>query len=384
LKYKTLRHDTVSFGYLHEEVPQDLQVYRCIGESEYKALLNGETIECGKYVTSSPMGWLSKNWNNGFIYNENKGKDVYFITFKIGKLEITSRRDNEKDSRYGLWSEYTLDDISNIRKGFNTHGELVWAENFIEEKKKDVEHKKIEISKLMAKIESNCSIEERKSAIDELASYSKEFPQIVELFEKFVDYNNENDINDLVYLINKTDCDKFLPQYRKCLNSIENGVAPHRNFYDFLKKYGSKEDLNTVLNLIKGKHFIEPMNLSQVLNNLTDDVDKDFIIKELNDNDMDNLIILSSFILARDEDGRYSDIMDNILNKGYFFHKNLQEDDNETEDKINYIIDPCIKYMEKFNIKTAIGTMELFCQDDMLKTWWQNDIRYAIARLKEN
>jgi hypothetical protein len=331
-KLQPLKKDTVSFGhFIPTEVPDDIQLYRCIGKEEYQKLVNGETVFSSGYATSDPKGWEARGWNDGFIPS-GSNSEQYFITFKTDRsFDVTDERQFENETRYRIMDEYSLDDIENIRKGRNVHGELVWAENFEEEKKKDIEHKKSEISKLIAKIEKGCENSERKNIIDELASYVKEFPEIVELFEKFVDYNNEEDINDLNYLISKSDSDKFLSQYRrKCLNSIEDGVVSNSNFYNYL---------------------IDNNNI-------------DTVIKELNDDNIDNLIVLSEYIYSVDKDGKYSDIIKNILNKAYSFCENLQENDDETENKINYILDPCIEYLEKFDNNASTDTLESFCQDD--------------------
>ena len=80
LKYRILQCDTISFGYLDEEVPTNLQLYRCIGENEYQKLINGETIESSGYATSDERGWLAKNWHTGFFSHSKGSFYIKYLT----------------------------------------------------------------------------------------------------------------------------------------------------------------------------------------------------------------------------------------------------------------------------------------------------------------
>ena len=169
----------ISFGIFNGYIPNDTQIYRCIGEEEYQKLINNESISSSGFVTTSPKGWAATNWNNGFIPYNKGSFNHYFITFKKGIFsKIADLRDSAKDTKHKIYEPYSLSDIENIRKGNNAHGELVWAENFEEEKAKDVTEKKQKISWLLLLLKSNTCPIDRNTIVDELLSYRTEFPEI--------------------------------------------------------------------------------------------------------------------------------------------------------------------------------------------------------------
>lgn len=268
-KIKTLNKDTISFGHLNEPIPKDLQLYRCIGESEYKALLNGETINFA-YSTSDPRGWEAWDWHNGF--NAGK-KDIYFVTYKtIDEDLIMDKRDYAKDTRY-MVDEYNLTNVKNIRKGYNAHGVLVYAENFESALNSDKKEKTKEINRLIGdikatkktlalvrrttsktiqgKINSSEELEYKKlkKIYDELASYAEEFPDVVDKLKPVS--------KDDIY------CKKFLPDVIRDANRQEDLQLARNILRELLDKnlpidevvligeYGSNEDVDLLLDIAK-------------------------------------------------------------------------------------------------------------------------------------
>lgn len=256
VKIQSLQMDTISFGYLNKKVPKDIQLYRCIGESEYQKLINGETISSSGYATSSPKGWQANGWNDGFTPSDSFS-NCYFITFKTGRFEdIIDKRDEEEDTRYGIYDDYSIEDISNIREGFNTHGELVWAENFEEAKEKDIKHKKEEITRLIKIIKNNYQNHNKEDVIDELISYGKEFPEIVNLFKQCVDFSDNEQVNDFADIIASLSDDKFLSDFRKCMEYYLNGYTPKERCFYYLMYHGDRTDLDSYLQIMKKMNLV--------------------------------------------------------------------------------------------------------------------------------
>ena len=111
------------------------------------------------------------------------GIEENFITFKKGRFsKVADFRDSNKDTKYKIFESYSLDDIKNIRKGNNVRGELVWAENFEEEKKKDVLEKKETIMWLNNLLQASSSKIDKRIIKNELLSYQREFPELIEIF----------------------------------------------------------------------------------------------------------------------------------------------------------------------------------------------------------
>ena len=187
LKYKkilkTLKTNSIHFGVFMGYVPNDIQLFRCIGEEEFQKLIKGESVLSSGFVTTNPMGWGATDWLNGFI-PFNKGKlNYYFITFKKRRFsQIADFRDSNKDTKYKIFESYSLDDIKDIRKGNNVRGELVWADDFEEEKKKDILNKTETIMWLNNMLQANNPKIDKRTIKNELLSYQKEFPELIEIF----------------------------------------------------------------------------------------------------------------------------------------------------------------------------------------------------------
>ena len=160
---------------------QTIRNYTDVSEkTNIKKLINNETISSSGFVTTNPQGWAATCWNDGFVPINKGGYNYYFITFKKGRFDkIADFADSAKDTKHRIYENYSLADIENIRKGYNAHGELVWAENFEEEKAKDVSEKKSIISWLIGILNCNNPRLDKRIVKDELLSYQKEFPEIV-------------------------------------------------------------------------------------------------------------------------------------------------------------------------------------------------------------
>ena len=137
VKLQPLASDTVSFGNSTTAKQEPRKAYRCIGESEYKKLIAGEKVKSSGFFSHEPMGWASEGWTDGFASKKDDVADTYFVTFNYDKFtgdEIELGWNNSKIFKRA----YSIDDIIEIRKGFNVHGELVWSRDF----EKDKQNKK--------------------------------------------------------------------------------------------------------------------------------------------------------------------------------------------------------------------------------------------------
>lgn len=258
-KLKQLNKDTITFT--HSFKPKsDLQLYRCIGESEFKALLNNETINFA-YSTSDPKGWLASNWRSGFTNIGNKKN--YFVTFKKFDNEemIFDRRDDENDTRY-LIDEYNLSNVESIRKGYNAHGELVYAQDFETAQKLDKINKQKEIKRLVDELkiiqQKNCAkngdieIQKQKrikEIYDELGSYAKEFGEIVDILKPLSSKDNETK-KLLLEVIELADRQEDLPFVRKTLREFLDDDFSISSTY-LIYKYGTKDDIGLLLDISK-------------------------------------------------------------------------------------------------------------------------------------
>ncbi len=243
----------------------DLQLYRCIGEGELEALMENETIDCA-YSTSDPRGWGACDWHSGFTNIDNKKN--YFVTFKKFKdgNRITDRRDNEKDTRY-LVKSYNLSDVENIREGYNTHGRLVYSQNFEEAQKLDKLCKRQEIKELINDLKNiqtenyATAAEQRNSytqgqkaeRINEiyniLGSYAEEFPEIVDELKPLSEGNNQTK-KLLLKVIECAHRQKDLPFVRKTLREFANDDFPIDSTY-LIWEYGIKDDVPLLLDIAK-------------------------------------------------------------------------------------------------------------------------------------
>ena len=265
---KPVNKDIVSFGYINVgPVPKDLQIYRAIGEDELKELLSGECVEGHSYATSDPRGWKATNWHNGF---GGMNKEIYFVTFKTGYLDIEDRRDSLEDTRYGV-EAYTINDIKNIRKGHNIHGELIYAPDFEKEKALDVENKKKQIKKIIDGIKKYkeptnlekflCSLKKSNAETqrdlklfddyDELGSYCEEFPEIIDEIKPLA-RKNDNHAHNIMSLIFYADRGNDLPYVREYVNKcIEKNLQINDLSARYLQNQGKNEDLSLLLKMFE-------------------------------------------------------------------------------------------------------------------------------------
>lgn len=257
--------DTVSFGYINiGPVPEDIQLYRTVGKSEVDVLLKGGKIPSGSYVTSNPKGWLGETWLRAF---GSMNSEPYFITFKTNSLDpkgIKDRRDSLRDTRYGI-GEYSLKNIANIRKGFNIHGELIYAENFEKAKKEDIRYKKAEINKLVESIEKRIEKEQKlisklkniftKGKLTkenhvffietyiELASYAKEFPKIVDILRPIAEKSPHQNYY-LMYVIKEAARKEDLEYVKSYINnSITNNEIVNDRAMEYVELFEFNKNL---------------------------------------------------------------------------------------------------------------------------------------------
>ncbi|MBQ9245700.1 hypothetical protein IJ182_05480 [bacterium] len=309
LKLKSLDKDTVSFGFNQGRVDPDIQLYRCIGQSEYDSLMAGERVLSSGYLTSDPKGWKAYNWNSGF--HDFKTEQNYFITFKKNHLFVCDARDDEEDTRYVTHSSYTLDDIDNIRRGTNVHGEMVYAEND-EMIVQDIQQKKLAIANLLSILKTSSNPTDRANAWDELISYSVEFPEIIlNLVKDIVDFNSQEDVYGYSTIITKYDSPEYMDEYRKCLHSyVSTDIMPSVDF-SYLMHHAQKEDLPDIMKIIdKEKIYSKPAAV--ILDRISDE---DYVINNLLEDNIKKLDILCYYLKDKNSDGKYNNLFSIILQK---------------------------------------------------------------------
>ena len=389
-KINSLKTDIVSFKSVkQEEIPKDIQLYRCIGEEEYQSLLNGNKIKSSGFVTSDAKGWHATDWHDGFK-SQSQAFDSYFITFKKGRFKnIQDKRISIgkcSDSRYRIDEEYSLEDIDNIRQGFNTHGKIVWAENLEEKIRQDTELKKREISRLIDIIKNQYKNSSRKVVINELGSYAREFPEIIKEIERYIDFEKEEDVNDFAYLINKADNGQYLPEYRRCINAYLNGIWANSNLFIFLSRHGGKEDLSFVLDLLDKETIIKsPQTVCSALNSVANKDDYEEIFERLNKDDINNIAILLQYTIEGDENGEHIEDIKKILLNCYRLYLNNCTGKYLIYDGIfslSAVVNKCLEYMEKYaNDEESINIIKLFCSNEKQYLFY-NRARKALAKLK--
>ena len=384
-KLQPLKKDIVSFGHFTPtEVPDDIQLYRCIGKEEYQKLINGEAVFSSGYATSDPKGWEARGWNDGFV-PEDSNSEQYFITFKTDRsFNVIDKRHSENETRYRIMDEYSLDDISNIRKGINTHGELVWAENFEEAKKQDIENKKSEISRLI-KILKNRNIKcNKEDVIDELISYRKEFPQISSMFEELADFSNSDDVNNFARIICKLGNDNDLPKFRRCMESYLLGVPAKEDVFTFLTCHGEESDLNMYTQIAEKNNF-QPNNLYiDILANLSEEKDYKNIVNRLDTDKPEDLVLLTHFYKRIDKTGKYLKEVEKTLLKCDKLRRTLKfSDETNDADNLWNAIDICMHYLIKFGNKNSLSVIDLYCEDNPKLIYRYYGAEYAKEKIQK-
>lgn len=377
-KLKTLNKDTVSFGYIDApEPPKDLQLYRCIGESELNALLEGKTMEHSKYATSDPKGWQANDWHNGF--NSRKGK-IYYITFKTGSenIDIRDRRDSLEDTRYGVGA-YNLDNIQNIRKGHNAHGELVWAEDFENAKKSDKENKLKEIERLRNDLKEllyckpRCNSEIEKIC-DELGSYANEFPEIIDGLKPLLKNDNQC-LNMLLGVISDADRPEDWQFVQNELqNFSDNGIRVD-NIYlvDYIKKHASDEDVPIFLDIAKNDPNARGF-IGNILKKIATQKSHSMIKEAYLSGDEHTQYNLIYYF--EDKEDR-ADIARLTLEK---YKKQQDEILNIGDYRNSALISECIQILEKHGSKDDISLLEEYAKESF--SYANGDAVIAINKLK--
>lgn len=381
-----LTKDTVSFGYLDERVDPNLQLYRCISESEFKNLLKGDTFH-SKYATSDPRGWRAKNWDNGFVYVGTK-EPVYFITFKTGRLDIDSRRDSTKDTRYGI-EEYTIDDVQNVREGNNAHGKIVYAKNLDEAREKDKKEKEERISELKQALANKKDQKEREKIWDELASFAHEFPFLVEETEQFVNSENESDLNSYIFLIQKADDEKYMPIYKKCLNTLlKNNMEIKPKVLSYFAKYAKNEDLETLFQIADSKKTKKYKYAKFFAKFMQDEETSKRIIERFKNKDNESLLLLADCLKNDNEDGKHLGLFREILSNCTKPKDDIAVDDDDYDDTPEFIykliLETCAKEIGKFGNESDISLLKGFVNKQKPESYPSNDILCAIDEIKRH
>ena len=378
VKLSGLSKDTVSFGYLFESVPQDMQIYRSIGKSEFEKLMNGESVSTQGYVTSSPKGWGTREWVGGYSY----GRDVentYFVTFKKGRFLISSRRDDEFDTRYGINRSYSLEDVENIRKGVNAHGELVWSQDFENDKIKDIQDKKLRITILIDSLKQN-NKSDNISLIGELLSYSKEFPQIAHLYSDFADFSNTHDVNNLVELIDYSGGIEYLPIYDRCLKSFIEGTPVYLDIrLDYLRNNGGDYEFNLLFDSLDKNIFGEDA-LANAFSNLADENKYKLLYDKLSQTPK-GLYILSAILCRKLPTNNVLNEARKVLSDCYNYQQRATELNEAERFKLTCAVDTAISILARAKDKKAIPIIEKFLEGMKYNICYKYDAEDAIEQI---
>lgn len=394
-KIKSLNKDTISFGYINAgPVPKDIQLYRAIGYGEYKKLLEGKCIEGHSYTTSDPRGWIAKGWNLAY---GDWNSDNYFVTFKTNRnLDIMDRRDSLEDTRYSI-GDYTLDDVKEIRKGNNVHGELLYAPNFEEAKAEDLKKKESEIQRLTKIIKSQIqpSLQEKfrsvfrktdntntkkemlYNAYDELGSYCKEFPEIIDSMMSIAQQKDSHIYNviSMVYYANR---EQDLSYVRKYLNDcLDNNKVINNKAVEYMKKQGKNEDMPLLMRM-----FAEGADKPSISRHtVVDAIKKAASSKEDYDmlkNTFKNSDIISQYYLMPffEDTDDYTTLSRFILDK----YKNESQKEMFKDYKIEGLMSACIKELKQHGSLEDIEYIEPYAKENLV--YVNEEAQKAIATLE--
>lgn len=394
-KLKTLNKDIISFGYIDAPPPsKDLQLYRCIGVRELRALLKGETIEGHSYATSDPRGWAASNWHSGFGHN---GRNLYFVTFKTGDkdFDTSDRRDSFVDTRYSV-GDYNLSNVTNIRKGHSAHGELVYAEDFENAKKLDKQTKLQEIKRLLKDLKNlqnptgvnkflskiapkNTNTADEKEIrlvdiYDELGSYANEFPEIIEDL-KPLSIKDDRSANLLIKVISDADRHEDLTFVRETLQKfLKNKFPIDETPVNFIKRHGSKEDVRLILDILKAGQNSEYSDIGLTLKKISTPQTHNLIKETYLSGNLDEQYALMDYFeekpdnaeIARFTLDKYKDRQKNILDTSNYRHPAL--------------ISMCIKFLEQSGSKADIHLLEEYTKERF--SYANDEAADAIKKLK--
>lgn len=248
--------DTVHFTAKSNQA-EHVQLYRGIGKSELDLLLANKSNQREIYATSDERGWAAKNWDEGFGNNPYVEKETYFVTFKMNQ----NIKNQMHDEGGGFGPNYTytirkynIDDVESIRKGHNSHGELVYSKSLKEDIIKDKRIKVENINKIMTNI--LFSSKNTDEEFDILSSYIKEFPAIIDRLkeDKFKEARNKNP-DGFIKLVSIAKRDQDLPYIESYLshNRIASGNFILNPLFYLMEK-GTNKHLDTIINILLHKN----------------------------------------------------------------------------------------------------------------------------------
>ena len=356
---KELPCDTLSLSQKTiTNTPED-RIYRAIGQSEFEALLRGDTIFSSGYVTNNPKGWMGADWNTGF---HCESKDSYFVTFKNENLPFVGSRDFWNDPRLGV-NGYTIDNVESIRKGFNIHGELVFARNFKDAQMRDRKIKFEDIRANLRILARNNDDAARREAWDNLTSYVKEFPKIVKDSSPFVRLKNAEDLNNYAILICESDRKENMPLLRNVIKYfIKADVFPPHVVSLYLGKHGQSEDISLLLDLLNKfsqheKMEYQALNLGKTISLLSDGEAKThkLVYRSLLSENPTKLNILTTYFSYFNKDGAKTPVLRKILNKCQKISRICVDDLN-----YNMAVTRCAQELSMFGDMDDIRLLEHF------------------------
>lgn len=339
--------------------PGEDKIYRAIGQSEFEALLRGDTIFSSGYVTNNPKGWMGTDWNTGFHCESN---ECYFVTFKNENLPFVGSRDFWNDPRLGV-NGYTIDNVENIRKGFNVHGKLVFARNFKDAQLHDRKLKFEDIRANLRILARNKDEVLRREAWDNLTSYVKEFPKIVKDSLPFVHLKSAEDLKNYAILICESDKKENMTLLHDVIkNFIKSDVFPPHVISLYIGKHGSSEDIPILIDLLNkfsyhDKMEYQALNLGKTISTLSDGniQTNKLIFKSLLSVNPTKLNVLSTYFTAFNSDGSKIGVFRKILGK-------CKPLSTACADNLNYnmAVTRCASELAKFGDMSDIMLLEHF------------------------
>ena len=353
-------------------------LYRTISRSEFDELLKPNGYIGGhKYVTGNPKGWGARDWGSGFKHGQ---EDHYFVEFKkdwIDAIDVYDASDYAEDSRFVITRGYSLDDVQAIREGTNSHGKVVWSKD-PEVKLNDIREKCSSIFRLLKTINKASDESVLDNAMIELASYAKEFPQVVQpLLEKA---KGDSDFAyKLLYVINKTE-DKsyydFVRTYFEKFSKNPNKMKIHEMSLHYLAKYGSNDDLDLLLDVMQKDRDIMYHTYGFPLSKLLTEKDIPKMLDILhNARPAVQNAILNGFIYGADEK-LAADIVRDILKQYSSIEKSVAKRDGD----LKSLLATCVEFMFKCGKKQDIPLLKNFTD---LGIFTDVDFKALIKALEE-
>ena len=353
-------------------------LYRTISRSEFDELLKPNGYIGGqKYVTGNPKGWGARDWDSGFKFGQ---KDHFFVEFKndwFDDIDVYDASDYASDSRFVITRGYSLNDVQVIREGTNSHGKIVWSRS-PEVVVNDLNEKVSSIFRLLKIIDTTKDETVLNSAMVELSSYAKEFPQVVQpLLEKAK--GNSDFAYKLLYLINKSNDESyynFVRTYFQDFSKHPDKMKIHEMSLHYMAEHGSNKDLDLLLDVMqKDRDIMYHTYGFPLFKLLTEkDIPKLMEVLQTGRPGVQNAI-LNCFI-SKADDKRTVDVVRTILNQ----YSAIEPKIVKRDDELKTLLATCVEFMFKCGEKQDVPLFKNFTN---LGIYTDIDFKALIKALEE-